>query len=70
MSSTNEYRIGDRVRLTDQCTGGYVGEPAKVVQVKHDAQGNVLSLDILLDECNATTRGTTVYLHEVERDPA
>lgn len=66
MSSTNDYRIGDRVRLTDQCAGGYAGEPAKVIQIKRDAQGNVLSLDILLDEYNETTRGTTVYLHEVE----
>lgn len=66
MSSTNEYNIGDRVRLTDQCAQGHVGEPAKVVQVKRDAQGNVRALDILLDECNETTRGTTVSLHEVE----
>jgi hypothetical protein len=66
MSSTHEYHIGDRVRLTDQCAGGYAGEPAKVIQIKRDALGNLLSLDILLDERNETTRGTTVYLHEIE----
>jgi hypothetical protein len=66
MDSTNEYQIGDRVRLTDQCAAGYGGEPAKVVQVKRDEQGNVLSLDNLLDESNETTRGTTVYPGEVE----
>lgn len=66
MSSTNEYIIDDRVRLTDQSAQGRAGEPAKVVQVKRDAEGNISALDILLDERNETTRGTTVSLHEVE----
>jgi hypothetical protein len=66
MGLIQAYHVGDRVQLTEPCAGGYVGEPARVLQVKHDTQGNVLALDILLDACNATTRGTTVYLHEVE----
>lgn len=70
MNLLQEYYVGDRVQLTEPCAGGYVGEPAKVVQVKRDAVGKVLSLDILLDACNATMRGTTVYPHEVEAAPA
>lgn len=70
MNMFQEYNVGDRVQLTEPCAGGYVGEPARVLQVKRDAQGNVLTLDILLDACNETTRGTTVYLHEVEPAPA
>ena len=66
MSATSTYQVGDRVRLTCPYAGGHVGEEAQVIQVKRDGQGNILALDILLDERNETTRGTTVYLNEVE----
>lgn len=66
MELARDYEVGDRVRLTCPYAGAHVGEEAKVVRVKRDGQGNVLSLDILLDERSEATRGTTVYPREIE----
>lgn len=60
------YLIGSRVRLTCHCAGSQVGEEARIIEVKRDAQGNVVALDILFDTLPETTRGTTVYPREIE----
>lgn len=66
MNQPQFYEIGSRVRLTCDCAGSRSGEEGKIVQIKRDEQGNIISMDILLDRQPETTCGTTVYLREVE----
>ncbi|NTU84328.1 MAG: hypothetical protein HGA45_34030 [Chloroflexales bacterium] len=66
MKPYHDYHVGERVRLTCPYAGGQVGEQGDIVQVKRDAEGHVLSLDIVFHERAETTRGTTVYPREVE----
>jgi hypothetical protein len=60
------YRVGRRVRLTCDSAGAKAGESGRIVRVKHDGQGQVESLDVLLDDAPHATRGTSVRLREVE----
>lgn len=62
----HEYEVGDRVRLRCDCAGSRAGEEGRIIQVKRDERGTIVSLDILIDANPHTTRGTTVYPREVE----
>lgn len=61
-----EFEVGGRVRLRCDCAGSQAGEEGKIIKVKRDERGEVVSLDIMIDANPQTTRGTTVYPREIE----
>lgn len=66
MQHQQKYTSGDRVRLACDCLGGYAGEEGRVVAVKRDREGAIVSLTVLFDGDPRRTRGTSLYPHEVE----
>lgn len=62
----SSFAVGDRVRMVASTRVAQAGEEGRIFRVDCAENGRVVALDILIDGDPATTRGTTVFPHEVE----
>jgi hypothetical protein len=70
MTDTDRFHKGDRVHLICDLVVAPIGTVGEIVSIRHDADGQVTTLDILISVDAQHTFGTGVFPREIELVPA